>query len=178
MGERLRHVQIFKFGEMGMGGVDARIDDRPDDAFAQRLKRALGGIGLHGDEGTRQGGEDVVVAPDLEDRSGFAAGFADTRAGFGGKAENLCRGEAGEAILRGGGDRGVECGDLGANAFGGRVEATLKRFVEPDDDVEPLIRHVGRGYQGCQRLHDDGAHHIEADVVARRGQKVVLLPYE
>src|ERR1700709_2410413 len=117
---------------MWMGGVDTKTNDPPDDAFAQRLKRALSGIGLHRDERPRQGGEDVVIAPDLEDWSCLAAGFADERASIGGKAENLRRSEAGEAIWRGCGDSWVECGDLRANAFGGAVGAALIRFVEPD----------------------------------------------
>lgn len=73
--DRRVQVEVAVFGEVRMRAVDAGVDDRPDDAVAERGKGGRGGVGC--DRGDRAVGErfDREVGPDPVDRA--VAGAAD-----------------------------------------------------------------------------------------------------
>ena len=160
--QRQEKLEVAEGFKVGVGAMDTGVDHGPDDVFASGSKRALGGVGLDGGDGTVDEDADFGVLPDAVDDGGLLAVLHGEVAGLFGEAEDLFAGEAGEAVV---GDGGV--GDVpGVGAFfdvaEGFFDAALEELVEGDDDVEGA---VGVGLDlGEEGLGDHGAHHVEADV--------------
>ena len=59
--------------EMRMIALNAGIEHGPNDAIAEGLEGALGGVGLYGGDGLSEGGGDGLILPNAVDHAGGGA---------------------------------------------------------------------------------------------------------